>query len=97
MRFRPGDLVSKKIFSAGDDDLLLTGVATETEPQRCADFGHSSCVKLSNPLSQPALGDRHEVVQVYGAVRFHAIVRGERNLGGYAANRGGARRHRNGG
>jgi len=51
--------------------------------------------ELCDSLSQAILGDGHDIVQIYGAVRFHAIVLREENLGRHAANRGRDRRHSN--
>src|SRR5262245_8104635 len=73
----------------------LVAVATEAEAQGCTDFRHSERTELCNPLSQAILSDGDDIVQIYGTVRFHAIILSEQNLGRHTANRGSDRRHCN--
>ena len=75
----------------------LTAVATEAEAQGCTNFRHSERIELCDPPSQAILSHGHDIVQIYGTVRFHAIVLREENLGRHSANRGRDRRHRNSG
>lgn len=75
----------------------LAAVATEAEAQGCTNFRHSERTELCDPPSQAILSHGHDIVQIYGTVRFHAIVLREENLGRHSANRGRDRRHRNSG
>jgi hypothetical protein len=75
----------------------LAAVATEAEAQGCTDFRHSERTELCDPPSQAILSHRHDIVQIYGTVRFHAIVLREENLGRHTANRGRDRCHSNSG
>src|SRR5258707_15478626 len=54
-----------------------TGITSQSKPQRGADFGHSRGPQLGNPSSQALLRNRDRIVQVYGAMRFHAILDGQ--------------------
>ena len=75
----------------------LAAVATEAEAQGCTNFRHSERTELCDPPSQAILSHGHDIVQIYGTVRFHAIVLREENLGRHTANRGRDRRHSNSG
>jgi hypothetical protein len=75
----------------------LAAVATEAEAQGCTNFRHSERTELRDPPSQAILSHGHDIVQIYGTVRFHAIVLREENLGRHTANRGRDRRHSNSG
>ena len=75
----------------------LAAVTTEAEAQGCTNFRHSERTELCDPPSQAILSHGHDIVQIYGTVRFHAIVLREENLGRHTANRGRDRRHSNSG
>jgi hypothetical protein len=75
----------------------LTAVATEAEAQGRTNFRHSGRTELCDPPSQAIRSDGHNIVQIYGTVRFHAVVLCEDNLGRHTANGCCDRRHRNSG
>lgn len=71
----------------------LTAVTTEAEAQRCTNFRHSERTELCDPPSQAILSDGHDIVQIYGTVRSHAVVLCKENLGRHTANSRRDRRH----
>ena len=50
------------------------------EAQRRTNFRHFWGTELCDSLSQVILGYGHDIVQIYGTVRFQAIVSREKNL-----------------
>lgn len=67
----------------------LGAITVEGEMDGFANFAHSSGAKIREPFSEEFLWNRHEVMEVHGARRFHSIRFIEQYFSGNTAPSGG--------